>query len=449
MCHSRLCLPRRYRGINEFQPLSTSTICKIEYKKKYGVGAIYRYEFPQGTLRTLLITSNEILDIFYVNDITELRLEFTTIGNFYITPDWVKWMWTSPQDKLNVTVVEFSITAMSVLSRSNYKTLQSAIPKIEEKVSVYNNVGEDLRGSITNVIQDLIEFEIPETGTAGAPLLNEELYVVGIYNGFWDQSNKSSSNTHKATNIQSVLNKFRAHILEQLCGKTENELWLEKWNQMPRNELQLIGTGGFARVYKIMESSLSDKHLAVKIESALGSSDIYEGQVYRSLENEYRVVTSLGNHPRIIQFYAIIPDQRNFQVIIIMEYMEGGSLAGKLTNKKPLPDELVVKYLVQLLEGLSFLHQKGIYHSDINPTNILFDANDNLKISDFGIANGGELSTKSSVTSPQGNFHYMAPERVNRGPRSAAGDMWSVGATFVHMATGHPLNSCESIGSCQ
>ena len=77
MCHSRLCLPRRYRGINEFQPLST--ICKIEYKEKSGIGAIYKYEFPQGTWRTLLITSNEILEISHVNDITELRLEFETI----------------------------------------------------------------------------------------------------------------------------------------------------------------------------------------------------------------------------------------------------------------------------------------------------------------------------------------------------------------------------------
>ena len=162
-----------------------------------------------------------------------------------------------------------------------------------------------------------------------------------------------------------------------------------------------------------------------------------------SLENEYRVVTSLGNHPRIIQFFAIVRDQKNFQIMIVMEYMEGGSLADKLKDQNPLPDNSVLKYLVQILEGVSFIHQKKIYHSDIKPANILFTAKDNLKISDFGIAVGNQLQTNtSSATSShfQGDFHYMSPERLQGAARSAANDIWSVGATFVHMVSGQPLN---------
>ena len=72
----------------------------------------------EGTWRTLFITSYEIFDIYHVNDITELQIEFEdkTIGNLKLTPDWVKWLWKSPQDKLNVTVIEFSTTALKVLS---------------------------------------------------------------------------------------------------------------------------------------------------------------------------------------------------------------------------------------------------------------------------------------------------------------------------------------------
>ena len=108
---------------------------------------------------------------------------------------------------------------------------------------------------------------------------------------------------------------------------------------------------------------------------------------------------SLGNHPRIIQFFAIVRDQKNFQIMIVMEYMEGGSLADKLKDQKPLPDNSVLKYLVQILEGVGFIHRKEIYHSDIKPANILFDAEDNLKISDFGISVGGQLQTTRSATS--------------------------------------------------
>ena len=107
-----------------------STICKIEYKEKSGIGAIYKCEFPPGTWRTLFITSNEILEISHVSKITELRLEFkdSSIGNLYVTPDWVKWLWTSARDELNVTVIEFSTTALKVLSRSKYFPLESAFP---------------------------------------------------------------------------------------------------------------------------------------------------------------------------------------------------------------------------------------------------------------------------------------------------------------------------------
>ena len=161
----------------------------------------------------------------------------------------------------------------------------------------------------------------------------------------------------KATNIQSVLNAFQAHVLEQLGGKTENELWLERIDRMPKNQLQLIGSGGFGKVYKIQESSSSERAVAVKIVSGFGGLNEYEDQVH-ALENEYRVVTQLGNHPRIIQFFAIVRDQKNFQIMIVMEYMEGGSLADKLKDQKPLPDTSVLKYLLQIVEGVGFIHKR-------------------------------------------------------------------------------------------
>ena len=129
-----------------------------------------------------------------------------------------------------------------------------------------------------------------------------------------------------------------------------------------------------------------------------------------------------------------------------MEYMECGSLADKLRDQKPLPENSVLKYLTQILEGASFLHRKEIYHSDIKPANILFTVGDNLKISDFGIAVGSQLETKSSATSHfQGDFHYMSPERLQGADRSATNDIWSVGATLVHMISGQPLNHLETV----
>ena len=85
----------------------------------------------------------------------------------------------------------------------------------------------------------------------------------------------------------------------------------------------------------------------------------------------------------------------------------------------------MLKYLTQILEGVSFLYRDEIFHSDIKPANILFNAEDQLKISDFEIAVGSQLQTKSSATSShlQGDFLYISPERLQGANRSAANDM--------------------------
>ena len=74
-----------------------------------------------------------------MNEVANLKLEFEdkNIGNLFITPDWVKWLFTSPADKLNVTVIEFSVTALSILSRMKYERLAPEDPVENEDVSVF------------------------------------------------------------------------------------------------------------------------------------------------------------------------------------------------------------------------------------------------------------------------------------------------------------------------
>ena len=376
-----------------------------------------------------------------------LVFEDKNIGILYITPDWVKWLFTSPVDKLNVTVIEFSLTALNVLSRMKYERLTPEVPVANEVVSVFQYCNGSLnfgKGRVNKVNGKIINYILnTEQYSCGFPLLNERLKVVGIH---VNSINLEERESFKAITIGSIFKAFKIFVKEQLGGRTENELWLEKIVYIPKKEFQLIGSGGFGKVYKIKENISTETFVAVKVVSGLGKLDEYENQV-RSLQKEYRLVTRLGNHPRIIQFFAIIPDDRNYQIMIVMEFMERGSLADKLTHHMPLPDSSVLKYLTQLLEGLSFLHRKKIYHSDIEPANLLITSEDNLKISDFGIAVGSQLQTKSSATSShfQGDFHYMSPERLNGADRSAANDIWSVGATFVHMISGESLNHRDSV----
>ena len=222
------------------------TICKFKYKEVTGVGAIYGCEYPEGTIRTLFIASYEALAISNVNEITNLRLDFeeNTIGNLYITPDWVKWLFTSSADKLNVTVIEFSVTALTILSRMRYERLISADPVLNEVVSLYKYCEGTLnieKGRVKKVIGEAIEYTNmsqetkehsldTEEYSCGFPLLNEQLKVVGI------QTNKFDGGTLKAITIGSILEAFKTFITAKLGGRTENELWLEKIAQIPKNE---------------------------------------------------------------------------------------------------------------------------------------------------------------------------------------------------------------------
>ena len=106
-----------------------------------------------------------MLEISDVSEITDVWLLFEdkTIGN--LTPDWVKWLWTSPVDKLNVTVIELSPTAFKVLSRAKCECLTVDIPIMHEAVSVYQysegilNIGS---GNINTIIGGSIRYSSTE-----------------------------------------------------------------------------------------------------------------------------------------------------------------------------------------------------------------------------------------------------------------------------------------------
>ena len=221
-------------------------------------------------------------------------------------------------DKFNVTVIEFSLTALSILSRKKYERLALEDPVLNGVVSVFQYCKGSIiigNGTINNVIGEVIEYSFDtEEPSCGFPLLNEKKKVVGIHTNKFD-----GGGTLKAIAIGSILEAFRTFITEKLGGRTENELWLEKIAQIPKNEFHLIGSGGFGKVYKIKECNSTKTFVAVKVVSGLGNLDEYKSQV-DALQNEYRVVTILGNHPRIIQFFAIVPDDRNNQIMLVMEY---------------------------------------------------------------------------------------------------------------------------------
>ena len=395
-------------------------------------------------MRDLFITSFHVVQICQPDEVTGLKLNFgdKTIGNVNLTPDWVKMMWFSLDIAMDVCIIELSPIAKQVLSRTKFVSLlpTSERPVNGDSVLVYQYPEGEFAvayGKIHYSQKEKIKYLVDtDYGSSGAPVLNERSCVLAIHCG------KEDKGPGIAIDILEITKAYEEYLSKHYGG--EKEIWkksqLEWIEHLPKNALQLMGTGGYGKVYKaIVGGGIS---YAVKIIEGFGGLDKYKSQV-ASLSTEYQVITALPNHDRKILLHSFFQDDQNAKFFIIMEYLEGGCLFDKIKNYGRLNKTCSLKYLVEILEGLEFLHQQNVSHNDLKPENILFTANDHIKLCDTGISI--HIQTDSSVTSPhlRQDCYYMSPERINGERPSAVSDIWSLGVTFVMMLTGHTINHAD------
>jgi eukaryotic-like serine/threonine-protein kinase len=187
----------------------------------------------------------------------------------------------------------------------------------------------------------------------------------------------------------------------------------------------IIGRGAFSIVYKGMNKGLN---LPVAIKMMRHDMAMDE-DFLNSFRNEGKTIAGL-NHENIIKVYDI--EERYKTLFIIMEYVEGDSLQKMIKRIKNIPPMLAANFLAQLCSALDYAHKRGIIHRDINPTNIIVQRNDRLKILDFGLA----CSIGTEDFSNIGTAYYMAPEQIQGDPVAPATDIYALGICAYEMLTG-------------
>ncbi|MBQ4521985.1 MAG: serine/threonine protein kinase [Lachnospiraceae bacterium] len=130
---------------------------------------------------------------------------------------------------------------------------------------------------------------------------------------------------------------------------------------------------------------------------------------------------------------------------VVREYISGDSLFDILRSKKHITEPDVVKYAIQICEGLEVLHRNGLVHRDINPNNILISSDGNVKIIDYGIVRSFSES-KSSDTVILGTVGYAAPEQFGFNQSDAKTDIYALGVLINVMATGKMPNEVSVEG---
>ena len=184
-----------------------------------------------------------------------------------------------------------------------------------------------------------------------------------------------------------------------------------------------LGHGGMATVYSARDLKL-DRQVAIKL-----LADNYAGddEVRRRFSREARVAAKL-DHPNVVHVFDV--GEEHGRPFIVMEHVEGGTLADRLEGRKrAIARSEALRLLCQLCEGLGHAHARKLVHRDIKPQNLLLRESDGcLKITDFGIARAVEETTR--LTSPGkviGTERYMAPEQLADGKITPAVDVYACG----------------------
>lgn len=187
----------------------------------------------------------------------------------------------------------------------------------------------------------------------------------------------------------------------------------------------IIGRGAFSIVYKGIHKSLN---MPVVIKMMRHDMALYT-DFLNSFRNEAKTIAGLV-HDHIVKVYDF--EERYRTMFIIMEHLKGNSLKSMISHLRAIPPKLAAKFLVQICSALAYAHQHGIVHRDINPSNIIVQPNDKIKILDFGLACPAGTEDFSSV----GTASYMAPEQIDGGPVDHRTDIYALGITAYEMVTG-------------
>jgi serine/threonine protein kinase/DNA-binding beta-propeller fold protein YncE len=197
-----------------------------------------------------------------------------------------------------------------------------------------------------------------------------------------------------------------------------------------------LGRGGMGVVW-LAEDQLVGRRVAVKElrpPDGLARADraVHNRRALQEARSAARI-----DHPNAVTLYDVLPaSAADDAVYLIMELIRGPTLARLIERDGALPARRVARYGLQLLDVLAAAHALGIVHRDVKPGNIMITAAGRLKLADFGIAHtmGDPRLTRGGGV--MGTRAYMAPELFDQAPISPAADLWAVGATLYHAATG-------------
>ena len=213
------------------------------------------------------------------------------------------------------------------------------------------------------------------------------------------------------------------------CPKCGHKLMMPM--QLRQFELRgVIASGGMGTVYRAFDTTLQ-REVAVKLMKPELAED---AAALESFYREARACASL-NHTNIIHIYTF--DEQEGQRYLVMELADHGSLDNRIEKFQRVPELDVLAVGIAIASALDMALKHNLLHRDIKPGNILFNADNEPKLVDFGLARAAESDAGHDEAACWGTPYYVAPEKIKREPETFLSDMYSLGGTLYHALTGH------------
>jgi eukaryotic-like serine/threonine-protein kinase len=192
---------------------------------------------------------------------------------------------------------------------------------------------------------------------------------------------------------------------------------------------EVVASGGMGTVYRAFDTVL-ERMVAFKL---VKREMVEDKQVMDSFYREARAMAAL-NHTNIIHVYQF--DEFDDRPYIVMELADSGSLDSRIEAEGRVSELTVLDVGIKVGSALDTALRHSLLHRDIKPGNILFNAEGEPKLVDFGLAVSADADANYDNTI-LGTPYYIAPERVQRMKEDFRADMYSLAGTLYHAITGH------------
>jgi serine/threonine protein kinase len=193
---------------------------------------------------------------------------------------------------------------------------------------------------------------------------------------------------------------------------------------------RLVASGGMASIFQATDTRTGHP-VAVKIPH---THKVSKGLDFDRFQTEIEIGRKF-NHPGLVK---VLPNDGAGQRYAVMEWADGKLLREIIDERWELPIERAVRIAVAICQALEYVHSHGIVHRDLKPENVMVDAEDNIKLLDFGIAREIRASLWNRVMREEamGTPGYASPEQIKGKRADARNDIYSLGMMLFEMLTG-------------